>query len=70
VADPAPPKRNETLETPHLAGVLGSEQFKSFLDHVPVAIAVSELSPSERIVYVNQEFERLSGRPRNGRPAP
>ncbi|MGI8705661.1 MAG: sensor histidine kinase [Sphingomicrobium sp.] len=62
MADPAPPERNETLlETPHLAGALGSEQFKSFLDHVPVAIAVSELSPSERIVYVNQEFERLSG---------
>ncbi len=58
----AAPERTETLlETPHLAGALRSEQFKSFLDHVPVAIAVSELSPSERIVYVNEEFERLSG---------
>ena len=56
------PERGETLlETPHLAGALQSEQFKSFLDHVPVAIAVSELRPAERIVYVNQEFERLSG---------
>ncbi|HUG46442.1 MAG TPA: histidine kinase dimerization/phosphoacceptor domain -containing protein [Sphingomicrobium sp.] len=62
MTDPAPPERNENLlETPHLAGVLESEHFKSFLDHVPVAIAVSELSPSERIVYVNEEFERLSG---------
>lgn len=61
-ADPAPPERGEALlQTPHLAGALESEQFKSFLDHVPVAIAVSELRPSERIVYVNQEFERLSG---------
>lgn len=60
--DPAAPERNESLlETPHLAGALRSEQFKSFLDHVPVAIAVSELLPSERIVYVNEEFERLSG---------
>jgi two-component sensor histidine kinase len=62
VADPSPPERTETLlETPHLAGALGSEQFKSFLDHVPVAIAVSELRPAERIVYVNRQFERLSG---------
>lgn len=56
------PERSETLlETPDLAGALGSDQFKSFLDHVPVAIAVSELGKSERIVYVNTEFERLSG---------
>jgi PAS domain S-box-containing protein len=57
-----PPERSETLlETPHLAGALESEQFKSFLDHVPVAIAVAELRPAERIVYVNKAFERLSG---------
>lgn len=49
------------LETPHLAGALESDHFKSFLDHVPVAIAVAELCPAERIVYVNAEFERLSG---------
>src|SRR3990170_1832580 len=61
-ADPPAPERSEALlGTPHLAGALGSEQFKSFLDHVPVAIAVAELRPSERIVYVNAEFERLSG---------
>jgi PAS domain S-box-containing protein len=61
-AEPAHPGRGEALlQTPHLAGALESEQFKSFLDHVPVAIAVSELRPAERIVYVNQQFERLSG---------
>lgn len=62
MAEPTTPERGETLlETPDLAGALGSDQFKSFLDHVPVAIAVAELRPSERIVYVNAEFERLSG---------
>ena len=62
MAGALPPGRNERLlETPHLAGALGSDQFKSFLDHLPVAIAVSELRPSERIVYVNAEFERVSG---------
>jgi PAS domain S-box-containing protein len=56
------PKGSEALlETPDLAGALQSEQFKSFLDHVPVAIAVAELRPAERIIYVNHEFERLSG---------
>jgi PAS domain S-box-containing protein len=61
-AEPPVPERGETLlQTPHLAGALESEQFKSFLDHVPVAIAVSQLRPAERIIYVNHEFERLSG---------
>jgi two-component sensor histidine kinase len=49
------------LETPHLADALESERFKQFLDHVPFAVAVSELSPPERLTYVNIEFERLTG---------
>ena len=49
------------LETPDLADALESDRFKRFLDHVPVAIAVAELRPVERIVYVNLEFERLTG---------
>ena len=59
--EPPPERAEALLETPDLAGALESEHFKSFLDHVPVAIAVSALRPSERIVYVNTEFERLSG---------
>jgi PAS domain S-box-containing protein len=49
------------LETPDLAGALESEQFKKFLDQVPIAICVSELPHRETIVYANPEFERLSG---------
>jgi two-component sensor histidine kinase len=49
------------LETPRLADALESDRFKQFLDHVPVAIAVSELQPSETITYANLEFERLTG---------
>jgi PAS domain S-box-containing protein len=56
-----PERGEQLLDTPHLAGALESDQFKAFLDHVPVAIGVSELRPSERIVYLNKEFERLSG---------
>jgi len=49
------------LDTPNLAGALESERFKQFLDHVPFAVAVSELHPSERLTYANLEFERLTG---------
>lgn len=50
------------LATPDLAGVLDSEQFRRFLDQLPIGIAVSQMSGEERIVYVNPEFARLSGR--------
>lgn len=52
----------ELLETPRLADALESERFRQFLDHVPFAVAVSELNPSERLTYANLEFERLTGR--------
>jgi two-component sensor histidine kinase len=49
------------LDTPDLAGALGSDRFKLFLDHVPVGVAVAELLPEERLVYANPEFEKLTG---------
>jgi len=55
----SPRQMDELLETPDLADALESEQFKRFLDQIPIAIIVSELKESERIVYVNPEFERL-----------
>ena len=51
----------ELLATPDLADALESEQFRRFLDQIPIAIAVSELKSRERIVYANPEFEKLSG---------
>jgi PAS domain S-box-containing protein len=52
---------HDLLATPALADALESDQFKRFLDHIPIAIAVAKLPGSERIVYVNLEFERLTG---------
>ena len=49
------------LATPDLAGALESEQFKHFLDQVPIAIVVSEMKNGERIAYANPEFQKLSG---------
>ena len=53
----------QLLATPGLADALESDRFKQFLDHVPVAIAVSEVGPSEAITYCNLEFELLTGQP-------
>ena len=41
---------------------LEGDRFKQFLDHIPVAVAVSELQPSEVVTYANLEFQRLTGR--------
>ncbi|WP_304177073.1 sensor histidine kinase [Phenylobacterium aquaticum] len=60
-ADETPPQVERLMDTPDLATALDSDQFKQFLDQVPVAIAVAELTPSERIVYANEEFLRLTG---------
>lgn len=51
------------LDTADLAEALESDRFKQFLDHAPVAVAVSELHPSEIVTYANHEFARLTGRP-------
>jgi PAS domain S-box-containing protein len=55
-------KVESLLATPDLAGALESEQFRRFLDQVPIAIVMSEMAGEEHIVYANPEFERLSGR--------
>lgn len=51
----------QLLDTPRLADALESDRFKQFLDHIPFAVGVAELQPTERIVYANIEFERLTG---------
>lgn len=49
------------MTTPNLAGALESEHFRRFLDQVPIAIIVSEMKGTERIIYANPEFEKVSG---------
>lgn len=62
MADGEEAKRlDELLDTPDLAGALENDRFKQFLDHLPVAIAVSELQGEERIAYANIAFEQLTG---------
>jgi two-component sensor histidine kinase len=56
----APHEQQHLLETPQLADALESDRFKQFLDHIPFAVVVAELRPSEHITYANIEFERLT----------
>jgi two-component sensor histidine kinase len=48
----------DLFATPDLAGALESKQFRRFLDKIPIAIGLSDLSGDERIVYVNPELEQ------------
>ena len=58
-----PREVEQILETPGLADALESDQFKQFLDHVPIAISVSQVAGEERVIYANLEFERICGLP-------
>ena len=49
------------IEGSDLSVALEQDRFKQFLDQIPIAVAVSELEPVERVVYANHQFERLSG---------
>jgi PAS domain S-box-containing protein len=51
----------ELLTAPELATALESDQFRLFLDQIPIAIIVSEIKEIERIVYANPQFEKVSG---------
>ena len=59
--DEATPAVDAVLATPDLASVLESDQFRRFLDHFPIAIAVAEMNGPERVVYANPAFESLTG---------
>lgn len=60
-ADETPGSVESLLETADLAQALEGDRFKQFLDQLPVATAVSKLTPAEHVVYANHEFERLIG---------
>ena len=57
ISDTGKPEAVEQLlDTPELATALESEQFKKFLDQVPIAIAVSDLIETERVVYFRRSL--------------
>jgi PAS domain S-box-containing protein len=52
----------ELLASAEMAKAIESEEFKRFLDHVPIAIVISwRVKDEQRIVYANLAFETLTG---------
>jgi PAS domain S-box-containing protein len=61
---PTPEQVGELLSSPEMAKAVESDEFKRFLDHVPIAIVISWLvEDQQRIVYANLAFENLAGQP-------
>ena len=57
------PSLEDLLTSPELARAVESDEFKQFLDHVPVAILVSRVRGKQAcIVYCNPAFEALASR--------
>jgi PAS domain S-box-containing protein len=61
--EPTAQQVNDIFDSVELASAVDFEEFKHFLDHVPIAIIVSKLLQGEqRVVYANKKFEDLTGR--------
>jgi PAS domain S-box-containing protein len=60
---PATPEQvGELLTSPEMAKAVESDEFKRFLDHVPIAVVISwQVADEQRIVYANLAFEKLNG---------
>ncbi len=56
------PQVNELFESAELTAAVDTEEFKLFLDHVPIAIVVSKfIDGGQRIVFCNKAYESFSG---------
>jgi PAS domain S-box-containing protein len=54
----------ELLSSPEIAKAIENDDFKRFLDHVPIAVVISwQVGNTQRIVYANLAFATLSGQP-------
>jgi PAS domain S-box-containing protein len=61
---PSPQQVGELLSSPEMVKAVESDDFKRFLDHVPIAIVISwRVNNQQRIVYANLAFANLIGRP-------
>jgi PAS domain S-box-containing protein len=62
--DEASEQIDDLLASPELAKAVETEQFKRFLDHIPIAIVVSRIASDgnrQRIIYANKAFENMTG---------
>jgi PAS domain S-box-containing protein len=54
---------NDLFDSVELSQAIRSEEFRHFLDHLPIAIVISKIvRGDQRICYANGAFEKLTGR--------
>jgi PAS domain-containing protein len=54
---------NDLFDSLELTTAVETEEFKVFLDHIPIAIVISKLlHGDQRIVYANKAYEGLTGK--------
>ena len=53
---------NDLFDSLEMSKAIGTDEFKYFLDHIPIAIVISKLiRGDQRICYANRAFETLTG---------
>ncbi len=53
---------NDLFDSPEFAMAVETEEFKVFLDHLPIAIVISKLlRGDQRIIFANKAFEQMTG---------
>src|SRR5437879_5746923 len=53
---------NDLFDSIELAKAVETEEFKQFLNHIPIAIVISKfIRGDQRICYANKAFESLTG---------
>jgi PAS domain S-box-containing protein len=54
---------NDLFDFPEFAKAVETEEFKQFLDHLPIAIVISKLfQDDQRIIFANKAYEEMTGR--------
>src|SRR5579862_3792045 len=58
---PLPEEVKSLLGSPEVVEAIENDQFKRFLDHIPIAIAISKpIDGEQRVQYANTAFESLT----------
>jgi len=53
---------NDLFDSPEFAKAVETEEFKLFLDHIPLAIVISKLlRGDQRIIFANKAYEEMTG---------
>jgi PAS domain S-box-containing protein len=53
---------NDLFDSPEFAMAVETEEFKVFLDHLPIAIVISKLlRGDQRIIFANKAYEQMTG---------